>query len=95
MAFTTLVLAQLFNTFNARSDRASAFPTLFTNRWLWGAIGLSLALQIAVVHLPILNRAFSTTPLTSEEWAVCAALASMVLWAEEARKLLLRIIGRR
>ena len=41
MAFTTLVLAQLFNTFNARSDRVSAFHHLFTNRWLWGAIALS------------------------------------------------------
>ena len=35
MAFTTLVLAQLFNAFNARSDRVSAFHHLFTNRLLW------------------------------------------------------------
>ena len=32
MAFTTLVFAQLFNCFNARSDRTSAFRRLFTNR---------------------------------------------------------------
>ena len=38
MAFTTLVLAQLFNCFNARSDRTSAFHRLFTNPLLWGAI---------------------------------------------------------
>ena len=43
MAFTTLVLFQLFNVFNARSDERSAFVGLFTNRWLWAAIGLSLA----------------------------------------------------
>ena len=41
MAFTTLVFAQLFNCFNARSDRTSAFGGLFANRWLWGAIALS------------------------------------------------------
>ena len=41
MAFTTLVLAQLFNCFNARSDRISAFHHLFTNPLLWGAIALS------------------------------------------------------
>ena len=41
MAFTTLVFAQLFNCFNARSDRTSAFHHLFTNRLLWGAIALS------------------------------------------------------
>jgi P-type Ca2+ transporter type 2C len=34
MAFTTLVLAQLFNTFNARSDRVSALRHFFTNRLL-------------------------------------------------------------
>ncbi|HEY7346480.1 MAG TPA: cation-translocating P-type ATPase [Gaiella sp.] len=88
MAFTTLVLAQLFNCFNARSDRDSAFPRLFTNRWLWGAIGLSFALQLAVVHLPFLNDAFGTAPLSATDWLVCIALASTVLWANEAKKLI-------
>ena len=43
MAFTTLMLFQLFNVFNARSDERSAFEGLFTNHWLWAAVGLSLA----------------------------------------------------
>ncbi len=90
MAFTTLVLAQLFNCFNARSDRTSAFHALFTNRLLWAAIGLSLALQVAVVHLPFLNDAFDTTPLSAGDWAICTALASTVLWADELRKLVRR-----
>ena len=87
MAFTTLVLAQLFNCFNARSDRASAFHHLFTNRWLWGAIALSALLQIAVVELPFLNDAFDTTPLAIGDWLICVGLASVVLWADEAKKL--------
>jgi calcium-translocating P-type ATPase len=87
MAFTTLVLAQLFNCFNARSDRTSAFHHLFTNRLLWGAIAISAALQVAVVQLPFLNDAFSTTPLALGEWMVCLGLASIVLWADEAKKL--------
>jgi potassium/sodium efflux P-type ATPase len=90
MAFTTLVLAQLFNCLNARSDRTSAFHHLFTNRWLWGAIGLSVLLQVAVVHLPLLNAAFETSPLSIGDWAICIALASVVLWADEAKKLLER-----
>src|SRR5690606_15929797 len=52
MAFTTLVIAQLFNTFNARSDHRSAFFHLFTNPLLWGAIAISVLLQVAVVELP-------------------------------------------
>jgi potassium/sodium efflux P-type ATPase len=86
--FTVLVLAQLFNCFNSRSDRVSAFRGLFTNRWLWATIALSLVLQLLVVHVPILNRAFGTTPLSAADWALCAALASAVLWVDELKKLL-------
>jgi magnesium-transporting ATPase (P-type) len=94
MAFTTLVLAQLFNCFNARSDRASAFHHLFTNPALWGAIALSLVLQVAVVQLPLLNAAFDTSPLSIDDWLICVGLASMVLWANEGRKLLERWLRR-
>jgi magnesium-transporting ATPase (P-type) len=85
--FTVLVLAQLFNCLNARSDRTSAFRGLFTNPWLWGAIALSLLLQVAVVSLGTLNVAFGTEPLSLEQWLVCAAMASCVLWVGEVRKL--------
>jgi P-type Ca2+ transporter type 2C len=90
MAFTTLVLAQLFNCLNARSDRASAFHQLFTNPLLWGAIALSASLQVAVVQMPFLNDAFHTTPLALADWLICVGLASIVLWADEAKKLLAR-----
>jgi P-type Ca2+ transporter type 2C len=95
MAFTTLVLAQLFNCFNARSDRATAFQRLFTNRLLWGAIALSALLQVAVVQLPFLNDAFGTAPLGLDEWLICIGLASVVLWAVEAKKLLAGRLRRR
>ena len=48
--FTTLMLFQLFNVVNARSDERSAFVHLFTNQWLWAAMGGSLALQVMVVY---------------------------------------------
>ena len=63
IAFTTLVFAQLFNCFNARSDRQSATRHLFTNPVLWAAIAVSAVLQVAVVHVPFLNDAFDTAPL--------------------------------
>ena len=95
MAFTTLVLAQLFNALNARSDRISAFHHLFTNRLLWGALALSVVLQVAVVHVPFLNDAFDTTPLDAADWLICVGLASVVLWADEAKKLVERWLSRR
>jgi Ca2+-transporting ATPase len=90
MAFTTLVLAQLFNCFNARSDRTSALHGLFTNPRLWGAVALSVVLQVAVVHVAILNEAFDTTPLGFDDWLICTALASVVLCADEAKKAVAR-----
>ena len=90
MAFTVLVLAQLFNVFNSRSDTVTAARQLFTNPWLWAAVGLSLSLQFAVVYLPLLNEAFDTRPLDPGQWLVCLAMASIVLWVDEIKKLLVR-----
>ncbi|MGZ8212132.1 MAG: cation-translocating P-type ATPase [Burkholderiales bacterium] len=53
--FTVLVFAQLFNCLNARSEDTSALQHVFVNPWLWGAIALSIVLQIAVVNVPFLN----------------------------------------
>ena len=95
MAFTMLVLFQLFNTFNARSDERSVFEGLFTNRWLWAALGLSVLLQVAVIYLPFLQQAFSTVALSAGDWLLCAAVASSVLWLRELGKVVTRAWQRR
>ena len=86
--FTTLMLFQVFNIVNARSDEKSAFVHLFANRWLWAAIGVSLALQAAVVNLPLLQRAFGTVRLSSGDWLYCLVVASSVLWLRDLSKLI-------
>ena len=80
----------MFNCFNARSETTSAFAHLFVNPWLWGAITLSVLLQVAVVNLDFLNLAFGTGPLEFSQWLLCAAMASVVLWFSELRKLVNR-----
>jgi Ca2+-transporting ATPase len=89
-AFTVLVLAQLFNCFNSRSESSSAFRGLFRGGLLWAAVGASLVLQVLVVCVPALNIVFSTEALSAREWVVCVAMASAVLWVDELRKLILR-----
>lgn len=89
--FTTLVLAQLFNVLNSRSETTSAFRQMFAGRWLWGAIGLGLILQVAVVQVPFLQVAFGTASLDLAHWGVAVAMASSVLWFDELRKLLWRV----
>ncbi len=86
MAFTTLMLFQVFNVFNARSDEESAFGSLFTNPWLWAAVALSLALQVTVVCAPFLQRAFGTVGLSGDDWLFCFAVASVVVWLREITK---------
>ena len=95
MAFTTLMLFQVFNVFNARSDERSAFSGLFHNPWLWGALAISLLLHVAVVYVPVLQAAFSTTDLSGVDWLRCAAAASSVLWLRELSKIITRLTDRR
>jgi Ca2+-transporting ATPase len=93
MAFTTLMMFQLFNVLNSRSDEQSAFHGMFRNKWLWAAVGFSLALHVAVVYLPFLQKAFSTVSLAGTDWLRCALVASSVLWLREAAKWLARRRG--
>jgi P-type Ca2+ transporter type 2C len=90
MAFTTLVFFSLFSLFNSRSDVMSAFHGLFSNRWLWRAVALSIALQVAVVYVPFLQKPFSTEPLRPADWLLCGAAGSSVLWLREINKIFTR-----
>jgi Ca2+-transporting ATPase len=90
MAFTTLMLFQLFNVFNARSDTESAFRTGYHNPWLWSAVLLSLLLHVGAVYLPFMQRAFQTVSLSAGDWLTCVAVASSVLWLRELSKLVAR-----
>ncbi|MGH7618815.1 MAG: cation-translocating P-type ATPase, partial [Gemmatimonadaceae bacterium] len=91
MTFTTLVLAQMFNVYNARSDDRSAFVGVFANRWLSAAIGFSFGLQILVVYAAPMQKAFGTVGLTLADWGRCAVAASASLWVSE----LVKLVGRR
>ena len=95
MGFTILVFAQLFNAIASRSARQSAFVGLFSNKWLWGAIGLSVVLHLVVIYVPFLNSAFGTTPLGPWAWVECICLAAVVLIASEIYKAIMRAIDRK
>ena len=92
MGFTILVFAQMFNALASRSHEQSVFVGLFANKWLWGAIGVSVVLQLMVIYVPFLNTAFGTVPLSAGAWVECIGLALFVLVASELRKCVLRLI---
>lgn len=95
MGFTILVFAQMLNALASRSDSQSVFVGLFANRWLWGAIAISVVLQLAVIYIPFLNEPFGTVPLSVTEWFECLGLSMVVLIASELRKCFLRFLAKR
>jgi Ca2+-transporting ATPase len=91
MVFVTLVLAELVNAFNCRAVTLSLFTVGFlANRFLVGAVLLSLAMTVAVVAYDPLARLFHTVPLTWMDWLLALGL-SLSLWpVVEVTKWLLR-----
>ena len=88
LAFTTFVLFQFFNIFNARAEHGSAFNRqFFSNGKLWLALAAVVVLQIVVVHWGPAQAIFDTVALNPSDWALSAVIASSTLLAEEARKL--------
>ena len=90
MAFTTLMMFQMFNVINMRSEDYSIFG-LKINKWLVGAIILSIGLQVLVVHLPFLNPIFHTVQLKAVDWLIAIAISASVLVFGEVVKLFRKV----
>ena len=90
MAFTTLMMFQLFNVYNCRSAWRSAFSGFFDNKWLLLAVLLSLFTHVLVIYVPFLQVAFHTVPLSVLDWLVATAVASTLLIVMEVAKFVWR-----
>ncbi len=89
--FTLLAACQWFNVLNCRSETRSALSfDLFRNPWMLGGLTLSILLQLLVIYWPPMNALFHTVPISGANFLVITAVASLVLWAEEVRKLFAR-----
>ncbi len=95
VAFTTLTTSQLGYALTCRSDERSALSGLGRNRWLLGALGGTLALQVAAVTVPGLRRLLGTTPLGLADWGLVAAGATVPLIVSEIRTQTRKNLGRR
>ena len=92
LAFTTFVLFQFFNVFNARVERGSAFNKyFFNNKMLWTALTGALILQIMAVQWAPAQGVFGTQSLSLANWVLATSVASSILVLEESRKLLARV----
>ena len=85
-----MILFELVNAFNNRSDRHSLFKVgFFRNRWLNWAVLFSLILAIMVIIFPVLNTAFHVTPISVMDWLIVSAAALTILPVTEITKWIL------
>lgn len=70
MTFTGFVMQEYIRILVIRLQEGTP---LLANRWLWAAVGLSLALQVLIVYTPIGSVAFGTVALGLGEWGVLIA----------------------
>lgn len=91
IVFTVLTFCQLVHVLVIRSEKESLFSQgLWSNKWLLGAVAITVALQLAVIYLPFLNPIFRTSPLPLAELALCFAVPVVVFVAVEIEKWLVR-----
>jgi Ca2+-transporting ATPase len=90
IAFTTLMMFQLFDVYNCRSRRRSAFSGFLENKWLLIAVAFSLGTHVLVIYVPFLQTAFKTVPLSLTDWLVVTGISSSLLIAMELAKVVLR-----
>lgn len=97
MAVNTLVLAEMFYLFNSRFFHASVLNRkgLFGNPYVLLAIAASLPLQVAFIHLPLLQGIFGSVSLSPAEWLKTIAAGGLVFVAVELEKAIIRHFGLR
>lgn len=94
MTFVGIVLLEMVNAFNCRSEYHSLVRMgFFRNRFLIGAVLISVGLLVAVVEWPWLARLFHTMPLTGWDWLLAAALSLTILPSVELTKWILGRLG--
>ena len=94
MAFLTMSMAEIFHSFNMRSQRGSLISLKTTNALLNGAAIASLVLTTAVCEIPFLANAFGFTSVELSEYLVAIALAFLTIPLVELVKWVQRKKGR-
>ncbi|MBT3940696.1 calcium-translocating P-type ATPase, SERCA-type [Candidatus Woesearchaeota archaeon] len=87
MAFSTIVMFQMWNVFNSRTERSVFSRSFWNNKWLLLAVSSSVILQLIVVYVPFFNAAFGTTPLAALDWIWVVGIGFTVVLVSEVYKM--------
>ena len=92
MAFLTMSMAEIFHSFNMRSQRGSIFRLGSQNKLLWFAGIGSLLATTLVCEVPFLANAFGFASVDAVEYLIAIALGLVVIPVVEIVKLIQRAI---
>jgi len=81
LAFATLIFAQLWHVFDARTFTTVFDKNPFSNKYLLAAVGVSALLSIAVIYLPLGNAILGTEPLEARHLVMVIAIAALPTFA--------------
>jgi Ca2+-transporting ATPase len=95
MTFAVLAFSQIMLILGIRSNTASAFRGMFTNRWLWGAFAVVSAMMFAVLEIPALKDIFHVANLNWAQWGWVIALSFAPLVITEVVKLVVRLFDKK
>ena len=94
MAFLTMSMAEIFHSFNMRSQRGSIFKLGSHNKALWfAAVGALLATTL-VSEIPFLAGAFGFAPVSLVEYAVAIGIGVLVIPIVEIVKFIQRKLAK-
>lgn len=79
MAFLTMSMAEIFHSFNLRSRRHSIFTIKGQNKFLLGAMVVSLLLTLAVIYIPFLSNAFGLETISFMEYGISLLISFTVI----------------
>ena len=94
MAFLTMSMAEIFHSFNMRSQRKSLLQMKKQNKWLWGAALGSFAATALVCEVPFLAAAFGFEAVGILEFVVAIGLGACVVPIVELVKFIQRKIAK-
>ena len=95
MAFLTMSMAEIFHSYNLRSQYGSIFSLKTHNLYLFGAMLLSLLLTAAVIYIPPVAALFGFESISLLEYAVAMGLAVSIIPIVEVVKLIQRRVFHR
>lgn len=94
MAFLAMSMAEIFHSFNLRSQRKSIFHMKHHNVFLIAGMALSLVLTTAVIYLPGISTAFGFEHISIAEYFVALGLAFLTIPIVEVVKFFQRKFGK-